>query len=262
MPICFGQLVRHNIVFGLSCLALSPFAIAQSPALGSSPVLAQAIQAFSGGKPVSSVNMTGTAHWTAGSSKDSGPARLIANVTGENVAEFDLSNGPRIEKQSALAENRTCTWSGKDGVAHDASPANCSISTAWFLPHLALQSTGLPSALSVQSSGTVTEKAVSTPHIQYGAMVVRASASKAYSTLATQMQTWSKTDLALDSATMLPRSLKYSLHPDSNSFSNVQVEVRYSNYKNISGVELPMHTERYVNGSLQLSIDIDSATVS
>jgi hypothetical protein len=56
--------------------------------------------------------------------------------------------------------------------------------------------------------------------------------------------------------------LKYTIHPDSNSSVNLAVEVRYSNYKDVSGVELPMHIERYVNGSLQLSIDINSAAVN
>jgi len=76
------------------------------------------------------------------------------------------------------------------------------------------------------------------------------------------IQRWSRTDLTLDSTTSLPSSLKYTIHPDNSSFVDIQVEVRYSNYQNVSGVELPMDIERYVNGSLQLRISIDSAVIS
>ncbi|MBS1801303.1 MAG: hypothetical protein JSS95_15940 [Acidobacteria bacterium] len=253
--------VRKGALIGLSSIALTATAIAQSPAPSSSPILSQAIQAFSAGKPVTSVMMTGTATWTAGSTKSSGPAKLTANVTGENVAEFDLSNGARIEKQSALAENRTCTWSGKDGVEHDVSPTNCWFATVWFLPHLAIQSTGLPTSLNLQSVGVIAEKTISSPHIQYQTVLVPQRTTKVNSVLLTQIQTWSKTDLALG-LSMLPSSLKYNLHPDGNVIVSLPVEVRYSNYKPVSGVQLPMHIERYVNGNLQVSIDIDSATVN
>lgn len=268
MLICFGRSrnltpeVRTTVLAGLFCMALSPIAIAQSPAPVSSPILSQASQAFSGGKPVTVVEMTGTAHWTAGSTKDSGPVKLTAKITGENSAEFDLSYGTRIEKQSALAEDRSCTWSGKDGVEHDVASPNCWIATVWFLPHLALQNNGLPTSLIVQSAGAATDNGISSLHIRHQATFVPEKATKAYSSLVTQIQGWSKTDLVLDPSTMLPTVLKYNLHPDDNSSVNLHVEVRYNDYKNVSGVELPMHIERYVNGSLQVSVDLDSATVN
>jgi len=203
--------------------------------------------------------LTGTAQWVAGSKKDSGPAKLTAKVSGENIAEFDLSNGTRIEKQSPVANYRTCTWSGKDGVEHEVASSNCWTATVWFLPHLALQNTGLPTVLGVQSAGVSTGQTGSSPHIQHQLTIASAKAIPSVTAL---IQGWSKTDLTLDPVTLLPSALKYTFIPDNNSSVNMQVEVRYSNYKSWSGVQLPMHIERYVNGSLQLSIDIASAMVS
>ncbi len=231
-----------------------------SATVDSTPVLAQASQAFSAGKPVTSVVMTGTAQWFAGSQKDSGPVKMSANVNGENSIELDLGGGTGIETQSAITDDRTCTWSGKDGVSHDMASSNCWTATIWFLPHLALQATGQPTNLSVQyqaASASATQGSV--PHLQHQLTVAPGKTSAAVTAL---IRAWSRTDLALDSATFLPSVLKYSIHPDSNSSVNLQVEVRYSNYQNVSGVELPMHIERYVNGSLQLSIDVASATVN
>jgi hypothetical protein len=203
--------------------------------------------------------MTGTAHWTAGSTKDSGPAKLTAKITGENVAEFDLSNGTRIEKQSALTEDRTCTWSGKDGVVHNAASSNCWTATVWFLPHVALQSTGLPSALSAQSPGIDAGKTSNSAQLRHQLTIAPGATKPEVTAL---IRSWSTTNLTLDPATYLPSILKYNIHPDNNSSVDLQVEVRYSNYKSVSGVQLPMHIERHINGSLQVSIDITSAVVN
>jgi hypothetical protein len=40
------------------------------------------------------------------------------------------------------------------------------------------------------------------------------------------------------------------------------IEVRYSNYQNAMGAKVPFHIQRYVNGSLQLDLVIQSAQVN
>ena len=252
---CLSPEVRKVVLAAFFSLALNLSVTAQSPAPDSSVLLSRASQAFTAGKPVTSVEMSGRAEWTAGSTKDNGLAKLIANINGENKAEFDMSKGTRIESQSAFAKDRTCTWSGKDGVTHDVASSNCWTAAIWFLPHLAIQGAGLPPALNVQSvDGNHIRHQVTFPD----SADPSSSRSKAYALI----QEWSRTDLTLDSETALPSSLKYMIHPDNNSSVNIQVEVRYSNYQKVSDVELPMHIERYVNGALQLSIDITSAIIN
>lgn len=244
----------------LPCLALflplSSEVPAQTPTVEAATTIARASQAFSAGKPVTSVEMTGTAKWTVGSTEDSGPAKLTANISGENRAEFDLSQGTRVESQSSIGDGRTCTWSGKDGIAHDVSTADCWTATVWFLPQLALQGNGQQAKLNVQSTDAT--------HVRHQVAFPSevASSQPAAAALYSRIQKWSQTDLTLDPATALPSTLKYMIHPDDNSFLNINVEIHYSQYRNISGVELPTHIERYINGSLQLSLDIDSAVIS
>lgn len=249
--------VYRSILLGLFGLTASSFAFAQS-APSPSPILSQAFQAFSSGKSVASVEMTGTAHWIVGPDKDSGPVRLVAKITGENTAEFDLSNGTRIESQSAITDDRTCTWSGKDGVSHNVDTFNCLTATVWFLPHMTLQSSGLPTQLGVASAGLLADKNASVPHIRHQLMIAQGAKPE----VTELMQSWSQTDLSLDPVSFLPNSLKYTIHPDKRSHINLQVEVRYSQYQTVSGVALPMHIERYVNGNLQTSIDVVSATIN
>jgi len=233
-------------------------AIANSATPDVATVLTQANHAFSAGKPVTSVEMKGTAQWTAGSTKDSGPVTLTAKTTGENRVELDLGGGTRVESQSAATEDRTCSWSGKDGVVHETASSNCWTSTVWFLPHLALQS-GPKTALSATDLGVVADKTQQVHKIQYRLTIAPGKTKPA---VTAQIQSWSKTDLALDPASLLPSTLKYTIHPDNNSSVNLPVEVRYSNYQTVSGVALPFHIERYVNGSLQVSIDVTSAAVN
>jgi len=212
-------------------LSLSLVLPVSAASLELAEVSTQAAQAFSPTTPVASVVMTGTAQWSAG----------------------DLSNGTRVETQSAIADDRTCTWTGKDGTAHNVASSNCWTSTVWFLPHLALQTVGQPTSL---QRAPISD---SVPHLRYSLHIAPGRTSAATTAL---IQTWSQADLKLDHTTLLPASLKYSIHPDQNSSVDLQVEVRYSNYKAVSGVQLPMHIERYVNGTVQVSIDIASAVIN
>jgi len=200
--------------------------------------------------------MTGTAEWFVGPKSDTGPVKLLAKATGENRAEFDLSNGSRIESQGAIDGNRSCTWTGKDGVVHDMTLSNCSIAIPWFIPGLALQNASyLPSSLEMQNA--VGDKGF--PHVIHDvnlAVVPRGQK------LAAQIRVWSATDTTLDPATHLPVSLQYTIHPDNDDSIDLKVAISYSNYQNVSGVMVPMHIERRVNGNLQVKIDITSATIN
>jgi hypothetical protein len=119
---------------------------------------------------------------------------------------------------------------------------------------------GVTSALGVATtSERASSKGQSGTHLQHFLTIAPGKTSAKATAL---IRSWSQTDLTLDPATFVPSSLKFNIHPDNNSSANLPVEVRYSNYKNVSGVELPMHIERYVNGGLQLCIDIDSAIVN
>jgi len=244
-----------------TALVVCFLAIPAQAASESAVILAEASKAFSGNKPISSVEMTGRATWTAGSDKQEGSARLIAKSTGENLAEFDLGNGIRIEKQSAITTDRMCSWSGKDGVEHDVNSPNCWTATTWFLPHLALQEETIPN-LVVLANMTKDKQSKLTPHIYHALVLPAPQTDRKQSLSAEQLiQNWSATDIALDPQTALPASLRYTIYSD-DGIASLSVEVRYSSYKSISGVEIPMHIERYVNGSIQVSLDIDTAAIN
>jgi hypothetical protein len=126
------------------------------------------------------------------------------------------------------------------------------------LPQLLLQSSGSPEALEVQDTGA-DEQHPNVHHLRHQIML---PSNSRLSTVAKQIQAWSQADMTIDPVTFLPISMKYFTHSDNNSGVNIPVEVRYSNYQKVSGVVVPMHIERSVNGSLQLSIDIAAVTAN
>jgi hypothetical protein len=78
--------------------------------------------------------------------------------------------------------------------------------------------------------------------------------------VAAQIQGLSMTVLYVDPSTLLPSILDYSVLSDSGS-AMIAVEVRFSQYQKLAGLTVPGHIERYLNGSLDLSIDITQASV-
>jgi hypothetical protein len=223
-------------------------------------LLNQLSTAFSGGNPVHQVQLTGNASWHAGSLNDTGSATLSAATTGSSQLQLSLSSsGTRIEAESGLGTNLACTWSGEDAVAHTIDPGNCWRPVVWFLPPLSLQPSLLPSYLGAVDlgSGTVGFGTATYRHLQ-GELVF----PNLTSTVASDIMQRSTADLGLDPASFLPVVLSYSIRPDNGAPIPIAIEIHYSNYQAVNGVQIPFTIQRYVNGSLQLEISVSSAQVN
>jgi hypothetical protein len=220
-------------------------------------LLTQLSTAFSGGNVV---QLTGNASWHVGSLNDTGSATLSAATTGSSELQLSLSSsGARIEAESGLGTNQTCSWSGSDAIAHAIDPGNCWRPVIWFLPPLSLQPSLLPSYLGAADlgSGPVGFGRATYRHLQ-GELVLPDLTGN----LAGDIMQRSTADLGLDPASLLPAVLAYSIRPDNGAPIPIAIEVHYSNYQAINGVQIPFTIQRYVNGSLQLEISVSSAQVN
>jgi hypothetical protein len=223
-----------------------------------SELLTQMSSTFSGGKPVRHLLLTGTANWYSGGDTDSGPVTFKASANGRSLMRLQLSGGTRIEEQSSLGDDRACTWTDKNDVAHEIPVTNCWTSLIWFLPQLSVQPGSLPASLGVQYLGIQTNDQ-GTFHGLRNQLIIAPGSTP--SVVTAQIQQRSTTELRVDPSTFLPRSLSYTLRPDAGAGADIDVEVRYDHYQQISGLTLPTHIERYLNGSLQLSVDITQVAV-
>lgn len=253
----FTALIRS--LTGITLLALlTPTAFAQGASAAN--VLGQLSAAFSGVKVVQSVQLSGNATWHAGSLEDSGTITLTASADGSSQMQLELAaTGQRTESQTGAGINATCQWTGHDGVVHEVDQGNCWKPTLWFLPAFSLQSSLLPNYLRVVDlgAGTVGSGANVYRHLQ-SQLVLSGLPSK----LSANVTQQSTTDLGLDPTSFLPAVLAYTVRPDSGAQTPIAIEVHYSNYRAVDGVQIPFTIQRYVNGALQLEIQISAAQIN
>ena len=129
--------------------------------------------------------------------------------------------------------------------------------SSWFFPALTLSKLLASQTTIVTLVGQETKD---------GSPVTHLTASQQFpdvpADMAPLMQHVSQMDLFLDTSTLLPAALDFNVHPDDNMLLDIPVEVRFSDYRAVSGVQVPFHIEKYLNNSLILDIRLQAATLN
>lgn len=268
-----SRLTAASLIFAamrwLICIFIGcAIAQAQSPpdiAAGSqnaAAVINQMSFVFSSSESVTKVQMTGSATWYAGSLEDTGSATLTASATGATTMQLSLAKkGLWTETQGPIASGRLCQFTGADDIVHTLDILQCLKPVVWFLPGISLQPKVMPTGVGVSDVGIGSVSALTKGtyrHLQ--SQLVFADLPN---DLMEQVMQESTTDIGLDPQSFLPNILSYKLHTDDGSQTVViPVEVHFSNYQKINGVEVPFLIQRYVNGTLQLEIKVDAAQIN
>ncbi len=224
-----------------------------------SAFLAQVANAFSATKPVANVQLAGSANWYAGSLEDVGTATLTASATGAATMQLSLATkGSWTESQSDFGANTSCQWTANDGAVHEGNYLNCIRPVTWFLPSISLQPTLIPAGIGVADLGTGVIGQESCRHIQSQAVLSQITGKL----LLPRSVAASTTDIGVDPSTLLPSILQYQMRLDDDGHTEMIVEIHYSNYQSVGGVTIPFLIQRYINGTLQLEIHVNSAQIS
>jgi hypothetical protein len=64
------------------------------------------------------------------------------------------------------------------------------------------------------------------------------------------MQHLGQMDIFLDATTLLPVALDFNVHPDNNALLDIPVEIRFSGYSAVNGIQVPLHIQKYLNDTL------------
>jgi hypothetical protein len=245
-----------------------PFAVeAQKSQAGSTQAQALAIAqqaqaALVGSVSVADVTITGTATRTIGSDSEAGNFTLKA--LGDDQSRFDLvlSAGTSSEIYNVPTISTTSTgpqgfWIDSTGAVHPMANHNCLAGEIWFFPALSIVGDLSNPAIVVTYVGPETKNGASVQHLTYSLAV--AGSTSGANPLLTQL---SATDVYLDSSTLLPVAIAYNVHPDNNFLVNIPVEIDFSAYQAVQGVQTPFHVQRFFNGSLLYDLNIQSATVN
>ena len=239
------------------CLFCLPPAGASGQGQTVQQVFSNAATAFSQGKPVASITLNATAQWIAGSDKESGNATLTANADGSFTAQLALEKGTRLDSQTSFNSGPTCTFASSDAVVHSSSGHNCMSSLAWFLPEVTLFGGNQPGFVSTLLA---TDNSASQPFLhlrQQPSLSITGTANE--NRLLTHLGT---VDLYLDPSSYLVSILDYNIHPDNNGGADIPVQVIFTSYHAVNGVNIPFRIVRYINGVLNLDLTVTQASAN
>src|SRR5262249_6025086 len=82
------------------------------------------------------------------------------------------------------------------------------------------------------------------------------------SEIAAQMRHLSQMDIFLDASTLLPVALAYATHPDNDMGLDIPIEIRYSDYRKVNGVQVPFRVQKYLNNGLALDLQLQSVAIN
>jgi hypothetical protein len=223
----------------------------------------QSLQAMAGVAALQDATVQATATWVAGSDEETGSATLEAKGSQESRMTLYLSQGQRQEVRSsplavvASAPSPPGAWAGPDGSWHALALHNCWTDASWFFPAFTLQTALNDPTVSLIYIGPDSLDSAPAIHLvlYHNVLSQQAGAS-------TVMQRLSTMHVYLDTTSLLPVGMVFNTHPDHDAGLNIPVEVHFSDYKAISGVQVPMHIQKFLQGSLLLDLWVTGAQIN
>jgi len=224
---------------------------------GALSLLQRSLNVLSGGQSLTDVTLSGNARRIAGSDDDTGTAVLKALATGESRIDLMLASGQRNEVRAISNHCQVGSWSGPDGVARAISNHNLMTDSAWFFPAFTLGRLGPSGKYTVSYFGPETRDGQEVEHLTaYQPSTVRLPIG------VPTLQHLTKMDLFLYSLPLLPPALAFNIHPDNDMGLDIRVEIRFSDYRAVSGVQVPFHIQKYLNNGLALDLQLQTATLN
>ena len=243
---------------------LATFAAAQPPsppAQTSDPtattLLSKSLAALNGNILVSDVTLSGTARRIVGSDDESGTGVFKAIASGAGRMDLSFSAGPRSEIQNLTADTPAGSWSGPDAVSHAIAYHNLLTDPAWFFPAFAIARRLSNSSYVATYVGHETHNGQAVEHVSALQVISTRSTSGAL-----LLKHLSQVDFFLDSTTLLPSAISFNIHADNNALLDIPVEVRFSDYRPVSGAQVPFRVQKLLNNGLVLDFQADSVTLN
>lgn len=234
----------------------SPSARRDPEALGK---LSRSLQALTGGKSVRDVSLSGTVRRIAGSDKETGQITAKAVAAGETRVDYDYASGSRSESRVVSSARVVESWSGADGITHTVVPHNVAPLSPWFFPDVLLQTWEQDSEITLEDVGKETRSGRDVDHLTLSKQV---PALHHPSVMLTLLQKAAQVQLYLDAGTGFPLAIAYHTHPDKNLARDIPVEIRFSDYHSVDGVQAPYRVQKYLNHALVLDVQFQTATLN
>lgn len=224
----------------------------QAPAL-----LQSALGALNGAQTLTDVTLTGSANYIAGSDNESGTATLKAVVAGASSLNLSLSSGQHSEIVNTSTTPPTGSWSGPNGTVHQMAFHNLLAGPFWFFPAFALGGSSSAAGAVVTYIGPETHNGQAVQHL-----TVTQSSPLSDQPGVPTFAHLTQLDFFLDSTTFLPAALDFNIHPDNNELLDIPVEIQFTSYTAVNGAQIPFHIQKFINNTLTLDLQVQSATLN
>jgi hypothetical protein len=249
---------RLPVPIVLATLILNPLQASQSTIGGGSglALAERALSALLTSITVQDVTLTGTAQRIAGSDDETGTVVVKAASTGSARIALSLPSGTRSEIRAASPSGFVGSWSGPDGARHAIAYHNLMTDSGLF-PAFTL-------ANFISSQNAVV--AYVGQEVRNGASALHLSAYQKSpgpaSEAGTLPQHLSQTEIYLDPASLVPVAIAFNTHPEDNALVDIPVSIEFSDYRRVNGAQIPFHIQKFINYSLALELEFQTATIN
>lgn len=226
-----------RFAFFLPLVLIAQFATAQQT-VTSTPqgpsLLQQSLAALTGGQSITDVTLSGTVERIAGSDDETGTSTLKAISGDAGRVDLSLPSGQRSEILNGTTTPPAGSWSGLDGFSHPIAYHNLLTDSAWFFPVFGIANKLSTAGYVATYIGQETHNGQPVQHIS-----VSQTSSVPDAPGAPTFQHLTQVDFFLDSTTLLPAAIAFNIHPDNDAGLDLPVEVRFSDYRLVSGLRCP-----------------------
>jgi len=238
--------------------AFLPLAAQQSSptSLQGAQLLQQAVNALVAQQTITDVTLSGTARRIAGSNDETGTVAFKALSTGAARSDFSYPSGPLSEIREDFSAGPLGAWSGPDGASHPIAFHNLANRSSIF-PVFALTNLSATQNFVVTLLGEETKAGHSVYHLSALQQFPQMSSNRA-----ALAQHLTQIDFFVDAATFLPVAFDFNIHPDDDAGLDIPVELLFSDYRTISGIQIPFHIQRFLNNGLILDLQIQNAAIN
>lgn len=207
------------------------------------------VQALLGNQGLTDATLQGTANYTAGSDEESGAFTLAMKGNQESKLVLNLSGGTRQEIRQVQAG----AWVGLDGQKHAMAVHNCWTDASPLLPVFTLGAALANLQIAAVYIGQTTVNGATTDHLQFSQVAAGQSPK-----MTTHIQQLSAMEIYLDASSHLPVKVAFSIHPDDNLLLSIPVEIQFSGYQQLGGIQAPTHIQKLLQGVLTLDLTVKS----
>ena len=217
----------------------------------------QAMQALTGGNQVNSVSESGSVVRTLGGDQNQGSITLQSSGVMNSEMDITTNGGVRSEIRTFSNGAPDGTWIDLQGQRHPMALHNCWTDAVWFFPALSMLADYADPELVFEDLGQQQFQDGYVEHIRVHR--TRQGLSDEQARVLARVST---VHYYLDSRTTIPRVLAFDAYGDDNFGTSIPVQIVYSDYRSVNGVQTPFQVMKLFNGSPYLQITISNASLN